>query len=106
MSDTQGQETGSTWSVNGPIPRVVGHAGIERLSCVAILDPRQPYLDHHRPGGEPLLGTVMGIEAMARAARFLHPEGWLTRISDVEIGPPCILKDKEVPFQRRKESDR
>jgi hypothetical protein len=95
VSHTTGQQPGATWSANGPIPRVVEHAAIERLSCVAILDPRQPYLDHHRPGGEPLLGTVMGIEAMARVARFLEPAARIIRISNVEIGPACILEGAE-----------
>jgi hypothetical protein len=83
------------WSYNGPVPRIVAGVGTEHISCMAVLDPQQPYLDHHRPGGDPLLGTVMGIEAMARAARLLHPEGSLTCISDVQIGSPCILKDAE-----------
>jgi hypothetical protein len=94
------------WSPNGPVPRIVAGVGTEHISCMAVLDPQQPYLDHHRPGGDPLLGTVMGIEAMARAVRLLQPEGWISRISDVEIGPPCILNDGELlPRRVRVDAD-
>ena len=33
----------------------------ERLEAVVAMDAGLPYLDHHRPGGEPLFGTVLGI---------------------------------------------
>jgi hypothetical protein len=80
------------WSPNGPVPRIAERIGKDRIRCRVTLDPEQPCLDHHRPGGDPLLGTVMGIEAMARGARLLCPEGWLARVNDVQIGPPCILE--------------
>ncbi len=86
----------SSWSSNAPPPYVVETMGPEHLRCRAALDAKQPYLDHHRPGGRPLLGTVMGIETMARAARLLHPNGTLTRISNVRVGPPIILEDDQA----------
>ena len=33
------------------------------------LAANEPFLDDHRPGGQPLLGTAMGIELMSRAVR-------------------------------------
>jgi hypothetical protein len=42
----------------------------------------------------------MGIEAMARGAGLLHPEGSLTCINDVRLGPPSILKETEARPRR------
>ena len=56
------------------------------------LDAREPYLDHHRPGALPLLGTAMGVALLSRFAVPLlsapdaEPGRYLV-ISDVTIGP-------------------
>ena len=71
--------------------RLGGHG----IRCVAELDSRLPYLDHHRPGGKALLGTVMGIELMARAARLLLPAGRLTHVYDVQIGPAYLVDEAD-----------
>ena len=55
------------------------------------LDPRQPFLDHHRPGGLPLLGTVMGIELMAKAALLFSDRKHVTGIEAVRIQAPLIF---------------
>lgn len=39
-----------------------------RVVAVVTLDAAEPYLNDHRPGGRALLGTVMGVEAMAAVA--------------------------------------
>jgi hypothetical protein len=80
------------WSSNGPIPHIVECTANRRFSCVATLDPRQAYLSHHCPGGDPLLGTVMGIETMGRAARLYVPTARIIRVSDVVIGPAYVVK--------------
>ena len=57
------------------------------------LDARQPFLNDHRPGGLPLLGTAMGIELMARAAQQLDGNGAMSAwsIADVEILDALVL---------------
>jgi hypothetical protein len=96
MSDAGEHCTPLTWSANAPIPVIVERIGHERIVCRAVLDPNQPYLDHHRADGLPLLGTVMGIETMARAAKLLLPEGVLSCINDHHNGPPIILTGHET----------
>jgi hypothetical protein len=88
------------WSANGPVPIIVERTDAQHIGCLAVLDTGQTYLDHHRPGGDPLLGTVMGIEAMARAARFLDSKDYLFCISDVQIGTPYILNCEELQPRR------
>lgn len=61
------------------------------LRATIELDARQPYLDDHRPGGDPLFGTVMGIEAMVSAAVMLAPGAQPTRMESVENFEPFIL---------------
>jgi hypothetical protein len=54
------------------------------------LDVQQPYLNDHRPGGAPLLSTVMGLEAVVAAARrraTFDTPAWL---SDVCVCKPFI----------------
>jgi len=64
-------------------------AGRARLSMV--LDPHEPYLDHHRPGGRPLLGTALALEAMACAVQVIAP-GTPVRASHVVVGEPFIVE--------------
>jgi hypothetical protein len=53
------------------------------------LDPKaQPFLDHHRIDGTPVLPGVMGIEAFAELARLLLP-GWsVSALEDVRFEAP------------------
>jgi acyl transferase domain-containing protein/acyl carrier protein/NAD(P)-dependent dehydrogenase (short-subunit alcohol dehydrogenase family) len=53
------------------------------------LDPaEQPFLQDHRIGGTPVLPGVMGIEAMAEAARIPFPDRHLTAMEDVAFNAP------------------
>ena len=61
-------------------------------SATVLLDPLQRYLDDHRPGGEPLLGTVMGLEIMAELAVGLSPGMMLQSFEAVEIVQPYIAR--------------
>lgn len=69
----------------------------ERLTQVTLtvnLHASEPFLNDHRPGGQPLLGTVMGIELMVRVARRLAPlpSGLSWRVEQVAILEPLILE--------------
>jgi len=55
------------------------------------LDPRAPMLADHRPGGEPLLGTAMSLEAIATAARQHAPARTGVSIKSVEVLSPLIV---------------
>ena len=61
------------------------------------LDPRQPYLDDHRPGGDPLFGTVMQLEAMTGVSMALAPGLPLRRFEAVENHRPLILRKGVEP---------
>ena len=53
------------------------------------LDPtRQPFLDHHRIDGTPVLPGVMGIEAFAEAARLLAPDHRVVALEHVAFEAP------------------
>ena len=60
-----------------------------------VLNARAAYLRDHCPGGLPLFGTVMGIEAMAAAFAMVQPWRGQTRrvASDIRIDAPLILTD-------------
>lgn len=54
----------------------------------------EPFLNDHRPGGLPLLGTAMGIEFMARTAQQVMgaAAGGSVHIDNVRVLDPLILK--------------
>jgi len=57
-----------------------------------LLDPsEQPFLDHHRIGGTPVLPGVMGIEAFGEIAGLLHPERPLLAIEEIRFLAPFKL---------------
>jgi hypothetical protein len=60
-----------------------------RLTVETTLDPAlQPFLDHHRIDGTPVLPGVMGIEGFAEAALSIAP-GWrLEAIENIEFLAP------------------
>jgi hypothetical protein len=60
------------------------------------LDPAHPTLDHHRPGGLPLLGTAMGIELMVAAAENALGLGVVRQIEDVKVYEPHILQTDDL----------
>ena len=58
-----------------------------------LLEPHEPYLDNHRPGGTPLFATVLAVEAMAAAVELLSP-GLEPAVRELEVGPPCQPGDR------------
>ena len=53
------------------------------------LDPKaQPFLDHHRIDGTAVLPGVMGLEAMAEAARLPFPDRHVAALEHVEFHAP------------------
>jgi len=69
----------------GPMTgRVTGLSLQEGLRVAVRLDPTaQPFLDHHRIEGTPVLPGVMGLEAFAEAARRLAPGFRVVGFEDV-----------------------
>jgi acyl transferase domain-containing protein len=62
------------------------------LTAEAALDPKeQPFLDHHRIDGTPVLPGVMGIEAFAEAATLLFPGLRVAAVEDMEFLAPFKL---------------
>ncbi|HET8680962.1 MAG TPA: polyketide synthase dehydratase domain-containing protein, partial [Micromonosporaceae bacterium] len=62
------------------------HSG---LTVRTALDPAgQPFLDHHRIDGTPVLPGVMGLEAFAETARLLVPGWHVAAIEDVDFRAP------------------
>jgi hypothetical protein len=59
------------------------------LEIETTLDPaEQPFLDHHRIDGTPVLPGVMGVEAFAEAASLLVPDLQVAGVEDVEFLAP------------------
>jgi NAD(P)-dependent dehydrogenase (short-subunit alcohol dehydrogenase family) len=64
-------------AARGPVVGSVRSFGLQDgLRIETVLDPKhQPFLDHHRIEGTPVLPGVMGIESFAEAAALVLP-GW------------------------------
>jgi acyl carrier protein/NAD(P)-dependent dehydrogenase (short-subunit alcohol dehydrogenase family) len=81
----------------GPMVGRITAMGIySGLTMETTLDPMlQPFLNHHRIDGTPVLPGVMGIEAFAEAAVCLHP-GWsIEAIEEVNfLAPFKFYKDQ------------
>jgi acyl transferase domain-containing protein/acyl carrier protein len=74
------------------VGRVTGMGVYSGLTVETTLDPAaQPFLDHHRIDGTPVLPGVMGIEAFAEAAVTLVPELRVAAVEDVEFLAPFKL---------------
>jgi acyl carrier protein/NAD(P)-dependent dehydrogenase (short-subunit alcohol dehydrogenase family) len=59
------------------------------LTVETTLDPaRQPFLYDHQINQTPVLPGVMGVEAMAEAARVLFPDRFIAAVEDVRFGNP------------------
>ena len=59
------------------------------LTVETTLDPaKQPFLYDHQINGTPVLPGVMGIEALAEAAKLLYPERHIGAIEDVNFHSP------------------
>ena len=76
----------------GPMAaRVIGATLAHGFVVTAELDPSQPFLDHHRIDGTPVLPGVMGVEAFAEAAQLLVPDRHVVEITDVDFLAPFKL---------------
>ncbi|NJD19169.1 MAG: SDR family NAD(P)-dependent oxidoreductase, partial [Gemmatimonadetes bacterium] len=74
----------------GPMLDRVAEVSLYRgLVVETELDPKsQPFLDHHRIDGIAVLPGVMGLEAMAEAARVAFPELRVASLEDVAFHAP------------------
>jgi 3-oxoacyl-(acyl-carrier-protein) synthase/acyl carrier protein/NAD(P)-dependent dehydrogenase (short-subunit alcohol dehydrogenase family) len=69
--------------------KVVGMGLYSGLTVETALDPsEQPFLYDHQINGTPVLPGVMGIEALAEAARLLFPERHIGAIENVNFFSP------------------
>jgi acyl transferase domain-containing protein/acyl carrier protein/NAD(P)-dependent dehydrogenase (short-subunit alcohol dehydrogenase family) len=69
--------------------KVVGMGLYSGLTVETTLDPaKQPFLYDHQINGTPVLPGVMGIEALAEAARLVFPERHIGAIEDVTFLSP------------------
>ncbi len=69
--------------------KIVGMGLYSGLRVETTLDPaKQPFLYDHQINGTPVLPGVMGIEAMAEAARLLYPERHILAIENVDFHSP------------------
>jgi acyl transferase domain-containing protein/acyl carrier protein/NAD(P)-dependent dehydrogenase (short-subunit alcohol dehydrogenase family) len=85
---------------DGPVARLAADRGLltGRVTSMGIygglrveteLDPgRQPFLFDHQINEVPVLPGVMGVEAMAQAARILFPELQTAVVEDVQFNSP------------------
>ncbi|MGD8321469.1 MAG: SDR family NAD(P)-dependent oxidoreductase, partial [Gemmatimonadota bacterium] len=80
----------ATMEGSGPMVGRVRSFGLhDGLVVETDLDPSsQPFLDHHRIEGTPVLPGVMGLEAMAEAARLPFPELHVVALEDVDFHAP------------------
>ena len=77
-------------SAAGPmIGRVVEMGVHSGLVVETTLDPAaQPFLDHHRISGTPVLPGVMGMEAFAELAGLAFPDRHVVSVEDVDFLKP------------------
>ncbi len=81
----------------GPMIGKITGLGIYRgLTMETTLDPTmQPFLNDHRIDGTPVLPGVMGIEAFAEAALWMHPGWHVEAIEEVNfLAPFKFYKDE------------
>ncbi|MCG3121494.1 MAG: hypothetical protein ALAOOOJD_04612 [bacterium] len=71
------------------VGKVVGMSLYRGLSMETTLDPtKQPFLYDHKIGGTAVLPGVMGLEALAEAAKAIFPELHVTAIENVNFLSP------------------
>ena len=76
-------------SAKGTFPlKVLRSDPYEGLVLTTVLDPKQPFLDHHRIEGIPVMPGVMGVELFAQAARALLPKANIKAVRDVQFAAP------------------
>lgn len=57
------------------------------------LDPSDPSLDHHRPGGVPLLGTAIGIDTMLTAVLKHQSPADCVTIEGISVLDPVVIRE-------------
>ena len=77
----------------------------QRAELAVLLHASEPFLNDHRPGGQPLLGTAMGVELMFRSVRAMAlgspPEQ--RRFEQVQVFAPLILQHPTATVHVRAE---
>jgi hypothetical protein len=89
--ETGGLDTAAVdTSQGGPLVGQVVAADVhDGLVVRAEVDPAtQPFLDHHRIDGTPVLPGVMGMEAFAEVARLQTPDLHVVALEDVQFSAP------------------
>jgi NAD(P)-dependent dehydrogenase (short-subunit alcohol dehydrogenase family) len=97
-------------AARGPMVGMVAGMDVQQgLRIVTRLDPaEQPFLDHHRIEGTPVLPGVMGVEGFVEAARLLFPGLSALAVEGVEfLAPFKFYRDqpREVEIRARFEVD-
>jgi len=87
---TGGLDTAALEVATGPmIGKIVGFGLRDGLVIETTLTPaEQPFLNHHRIDGKPVLPGVMGIEAFAETALRLFPGWYIQAVEDVNFMAP------------------
>jgi hypothetical protein len=77
-------------AARGPLVGAVrGFALHDGLCIETVLDPKeQPFLDHHRIEGTPVLPGVMGLESFAEAAALLLPGFKVVELDGIDFKAP------------------
>ena len=93
FDESGGLDTGKTGRFDASLGvmtgKIVGMGLYSGLTVETNLDPgKQPFLYDHQINGIPVLPGVMGIEALAEAARLLFPERHIGAIEDVAFLAP------------------
>ena len=82
---------------HGPMVGEVRGSVHHGIVVTTTLDPtQQPFLDHHRIDGTPVLPGVMGMESFAEAAGLIAPEGYrVAAVEDVTfLAPVKFYRDQ------------
>ncbi len=85
---TSGTVTVTAPTGAGPMVGQIEVAGGDVVVLTELDPAAQPFLDHHRIDGTPVLPGVMGMEAFAEAAGLLAPGWHVTALEDVEFLAP------------------
>jgi NAD(P)-dependent dehydrogenase (short-subunit alcohol dehydrogenase family) len=86
---TGGLAEGALGTAAGPMVGEVTASIHSGLVVRTTLDPAgQPFLDHHRIDGTPVLPGVMGMEAFVEAARLLVPDRYVAAVENVDFHAP------------------
>ena len=82
------------------VGKPTGFGIISGLTVETTLDPaEQPFLDHHRIDGTPVLPGVMGVEGFAETAALFFPDLEVAEVADVEfLSPFKFYRDEPRTF--------